>query len=394
MPPPTHRPRLIWLAEVPWEGLTQRHHYLVRALREDWDVLFVEPPHALRAPSPRLQHVDGLHVAQVMPVINAHPGVVQRPMRHRWARQIGMRLATAQVQAHLRRLGWTGPHGDGPRGELVVVCSNAYLAHALRSTRGRLKLVDLSDDPRHMPDAPPWADDALRDLVAAADVVTSPSRALLDELRSAAGPRSVYVPNGVSTRVLEAGAARSRAMSMPPRAGYLGFIGAWFDFELVARAAEALPQVVFELVGPVAASEAGQLAALLRRANVRYLDAVGEAQVPNILARFSVGLIPFRLTPLTRAVNPNKLYEYAAFDLPIVATPFSPEVLEWSSAVNVCGSPDAFIAAVREGASVASGGTRAIAEARSWSAIAAQFASLLDLSPRPPAGDDPSRVPR
>ena len=40
------------------------------------------------------------------------------------------------------------------------------------------------------------------------------------------------------------------------------------------------------------------------------------------MARFAVGLIPFRNTPLTSAVDPVKYYEYRALGVPVLTTAF------------------------------------------------------------------------
>ena len=120
---------------------------------------------------------------------------------------------------------------------------------------------------------------------------------------------------------------------------------------------------------------------LRRRPNVCIDGPIAEEAVPRTLARFSVGIIPFRLTPLTRAVNPNKLYEYAAFDLPIVATPFSPDLDQFSPSIDLCADPQAFIDTVRAHANrsgVGARSTRWIAESHTWDAIAHHFATLLE----------------
>src|SRR5260370_28686592 len=44
-------------------------------------------------------------------------------------------------------------------------------------------------------------------------------------------------------------------------------------------------------------------------------------ELPALRARFDVEIIPFRLTSLTHAVDPVKLYEAAAAGRPVVATP-------------------------------------------------------------------------
>ena len=83
---------------------------------------------------------------------------------------------------------------------------------------------------------------------------------------------------------------RSRLPS--PVLGYLGCIGHWFDWPLVVRLAEALPQARVELVGPCAVGPPERLPA-----NVRLLPGCRQSQAADHLARFSAGLIPLRPVP-------------------------------------------------------------------------------------------------
>jgi hypothetical protein len=102
-----------------------------------------------------------------------------------------------------------------------------------------------------------------------------------------------------------------------PILGYLGCIGHWFDWPLVLRLAEALPQARIELVGPCVVSPPRPLPA-----NVRLLPACKHSEVARQLARFSAGLIPFRKNALTAGVDPIKYYEYRAAGLPVLSTSF------------------------------------------------------------------------
>ncbi len=112
----------------------------------------------------------------------------------------------------------------------------------------------------------------------------------------------------------------------PPVLGYLGCIGHWFDWPLVVRLAEALPQARIELVGPCAVGPPRRLPA-----NVRLLPACKQAEAAEHLARFSAGLIPFRSNALTAGVDPIKYYEYRAAGLPVLSTRFGEMALRGGS---------------------------------------------------------------
>jgi hypothetical protein len=104
---------------------------------------------------------------------------------------------------------------------------------------------------------------------------------------------------------------------LPPTLGYLGCLGYWFDWPLVVRLAQAVPQAQIELVGPCAVSPPRRLPA-----NVRLRPACEQREVAGHLARFSAGLIPFQASALTAAVDPIKYYEYRAIGLPVLSTRF------------------------------------------------------------------------
>jgi len=93
---------------------------------------------------------------------------------------------------------------------------------------------------------------------------------------------------------------------------------------------------------------------------------------------FRVGLIPFRRTPLTEAVNPVKLYEYAAAGVPCVTTRFTDEVGAWGDAASVADSEEAFVASVRSLASSPADPAPLVAFARrhDWDAIAREFVAF------------------
>ena len=109
----------------------------------------------------------------------------------------------------------------------------------------------------------------------------------------------------------------SQLFRSSPVLGYLGCIGRWFDWPLVIRLAEALPQARIELVGPCSCRRPKQLPA-----NVRLLPACKQSEAAGHLARFSAGLIPFRSNALTAGVDPIKYYDYRAAGLPVLSTRF------------------------------------------------------------------------
>src|SRR5262249_14366028 len=97
-----------------------------------------------------------------------------------------------------------------------------------------------------------------------------------------------------------------------PIVGFFGLISAWVDLELIAYLSEQIPPASFVLLGRADVD----LGPLAHRPNVHHLGLIPYAELPGYARYFDIGLIPFVLNQLTRAVNPLKLLEYFALGLP------------------------------------------------------------------------------
>lgn len=155
-----------------------------------------------------------------------------------------------------------------------------------------------------------------------ADVVMASAPALIDLHRS---ERSdiLYVENGVDPMAF--GRPTSAPSDLPelngPVLGYHGMIARWFDFDLVGTIADELPDVEIVLVGPVDPHVRDRLADLEARPNIHYLGPRQSDEIAAYVQSFDVGMVPFVVDDLTRAVSPLKMYEYMAAGVPVVATP-------------------------------------------------------------------------
>ncbi|WP_431323485.1 hypothetical protein [Rhizobium sp. YTU87027] len=99
--------------------------------------------------------------------------------------------------------------------------------------------------------------------------------------------------------------------------GYLGTIGAWFDWEWLVNLAENRPGDSIRLIGPIFTPSPLPLPA-----NVEIRPPLGHEAALLAMRDFDVGLIPFKRTELTASVDPIKYYEYRSLGLPVVSTDF------------------------------------------------------------------------
>ncbi len=99
--------------------------------------------------------------------------------------------------------------------------------------------------------------------------------------------------------------------------GYVGTLGAWFDWDWVNQLAQVQPNDTIRLIGPMLTPPQGSLLK-----NIELLPACTHSDALRAMLDFDVGLIPFKKNDLTASVDPIKYYEYRALGLPVLSTDF------------------------------------------------------------------------
>jgi hypothetical protein len=106
------------------------------------------------------------------------------------------------------------------------------------------------------------------------------------------------------------------------RAGYFGHLTEhWFDWAALIFAASNRPDVTFELAG-------FDIPSVELPPNIRYLGSLTHSEIVEVSGGWDVGIIPFKVGRLSRAVDPIKAYEYLALGLRIVA-PEMGQLIDW-----------------------------------------------------------------
>lgn len=93
--------------------------------------------------------------------------------------------------------------------------------------------------------------------------------------------------------------------------GYVGTIAEWFDNKAIETIAEERNHTVI-LVGPCTAKK-------IQKENVIYIGRVEKSRALEYIKKFDVCLYPFKRNELLRTINPVKIYEYLAFNKPVLA---------------------------------------------------------------------------
>lgn len=188
---------------------------------------------------------------------------------------------------------------------------------ALRSS-GWSITADLIDD---------WSDPALggewfdpsyeQKMIADADAVTASAIDLLERATTFGRDDAVLVPNAVNVTLFGAKCG-VRPPDLPEGTviGYHGSLyGDWLDWDAVTRVAEANDDASIVMIG-----EDRNVPRTLP-GNVVFLGLKAQTDLPAYLQNFTIGFVPFALTPTTHAVSPLKVYEYLASGIAVAAPP-------------------------------------------------------------------------
>jgi hypothetical protein len=305
--------RLIYFAPVPWDSYEQRPHYFARHVMDRGGrVLWIDPyparlpaladvwqwrDRAARMPLARPDRLDVLGV-RALPIDPLPGGVALN--RHLFWKTV------------LDRLRAFAPNGSAVLG---IGRPTSLAAAALDACRPAWSFYDAMDDfPQFYSGRSRRATAAVEHAIARRVTRVFTSSSALTAKFARVAHDVTHVPNAYDMSLLPAPAER---MAGPARIGFIGCLGGWFDWSLVTAIAAHVTPAPVTLVGPVATRPPARMPA-----NVEIQPPCHQPAAVRWLDQFTIGLIPFRQTPLTAAIDPVKYYQYRGAGLPILSSRF------------------------------------------------------------------------
>lgn len=374
---------VVVLSSVEWDATRQRHH----AFAEQWAkaghrVFFVENTgfrepgwRDLRRVTARLQRAvrrgRSRRVRAPQGVSVVSPLVLpptRRLFREANASLLAPRLADLLHDRGLRR---------GP--VVFAYLPTATTLAILDRLSPSLVVYDCVDNFYGLPSPPPNLAETEAALLARAGLVLTTSRTLYEDKKDL-HPAVVELHHGVGP-----------AFFLPPRpAGparrlcYFGTLWRAVDYEPVRALAEAGFEV--ELVGPVKEPLPSLPPAVRASGRAAYED------LPAMLERADVLLLPYVDDEYNRGVIPAKTYECLATGRPVLASPL-PALEGLKGVVTICRTPGEWIAAARaagEEPAAARQARVAVAHAHAEDAVFARLTELVDQARRGAARPAPA----
>ncbi len=245
-----------------------------------------------------------------------------------------LRATWPPVSRVIRKHGFAEP-------DVLWLSASRFSYPMLSAVHARRRAYRMSDDWSAFPEVPRSLIDLEARILTSVDTVFVTARILEARVR-AQRPDVVYLPNGVDDIFFETPARESAwiAQFPRPRVVFVGTLGEWVDTEAIATAARRVPNASFLMVGPQGPAAAGKFPA-----NVRFTGPVPYRDLPALIHSCDAGIVPFRRTPRTEAASSNKVFQYLAAGLPVVASRTA-EIEQSNAPVTISDGSEQFAEAV------------------------------------------------
>lgn len=183
-----------------------------------------------------------------------------------------------------------------------------------------------------------------KQIVEISDVLIATEKSLSHSLTEKYKKKVTLLPNAVNLRIFDPSINYPTSDDLPNslwKSIYIGALwGDWFDWDLLRKTAEAYPDMALIVIGDYR----GQ--GKTYPPNVHFLGLKPQYVLPSYLKSANVCLIPWKITPITQATDPLKVYEYLAMHKPVVAPLLEP--LRNIPGVWLANDEDEFIRLVKD----------------------------------------------
>jgi len=330
-------PHLIVFSHLRWEFVFQRPQHLLSRLARHFPVVVVEEPMHTSGPA----YLDRTTPCQGVDVLRAYT-----PVEGGGFHDDQLSALQPMISDYL---------AENRIDDYVVWFYTPMALPLLGDLAPRAIVYDCMDELAAFKNAPRQMRQRETALLKSADLVVTGGPRLYEAKRDANAnvlclPSAVDAEHYAARRATADTTTMARADALQravatPRLGYFGVIDERLDLDLVARLADSDRGWQIVMVGPVVKIDE---AALPRRPNIHYLGQQPYALLPQLVAGWSVCLMPFALNESTEFISPTKTLEYMAAGKPVVSTPIHDVRAMFGDIVAIASSADLFIAACRQ----------------------------------------------
>lgn len=193
-------------------------------------------------------------------------------------------------------------------------------------------------------------------------------------------PQSAVVKNGVDFKLFVPHAKKAvSSQDSVKKVGYIGTLDFRFDIDIMEYAIQQLPKVLFEFTGYLLNHTIQER--LSKYENVSFFKSVKSHEVPQLLSKYDLGIIPYKMDEVNKNIYPLKINEYLAVGVPVVMSAFA-NLTDFALMVKSAENKELFTSYIKN--ELANDTAEKIAariefaKQNSWESRAEDFSSILE----------------
>ena len=190
---------------------------------------------------------------------------------------------------------------------------------------------------------------------------------------------SFVVKNGVDFPSFQQFAKQPLYVRERKKVGYIGTLDPRFDIDTVEFAVQELKDFDFEFTGDM--RNEAMKARLSKYPNVRFFSPVKPKDVPELLAKYDVGIIPYIVNEVNKNIYPLKINEYLAVGVPVIMNAFA-DLPDFRNIVSVVTNKFDFVEKLKQETSTDSEDKIQkrieFASKNSWEERAIEFGNIIE----------------
>lgn len=157
-------------------------------------------------------------------------------------------------------------------------------------------------------------------------------------------PNSFVVKNGVDFKLFAPHSKNTvSSIETVKKVGYIGTLDFRFDIDIMEYAIKELPHILFEFTGYLLNHDIQDR--LSQYKNAAFFKSVQAHEVPKLLAKYDLGIIPYKMNEVNKNIYPLKINEYLAVGVPVVMTAFA-NLSDFKSIVKTAETKELFKASI------------------------------------------------
>lgn len=302
------RKRIFYISHITWNWIKQRPQFIAEELTHTYELTYFQPQ-VHRNRGLKVNEINNLAIEELrrFPTFGDRLHCVMAINDHIARSIISKRLRQDDADvvwiASPVAYNWLPAHYAG---KLIYDCMDDHGAFLSGTERQKMNALE-------------------QRLVERADLVLASSSRLVDKMRgfdSTHEKKVLLVRNGFDGKVLDLGAGGGAVSNCHVgfKACYFGTIGPWFDFDVIQKSLDEMPDLSYRIIGPI-----DDEVEPLQDSRIEYTGPVAHDALARYVTDCDCFIMPFRINDVVLSVDPVKMYEYINFGKDIVCVRY-PEV--------------------------------------------------------------------